>query len=107
MIFWPRPVRRLSLRSSLLQADVWKIPSGDYYYMSIGNAARPSWASSVAVTQGASAGPTTTTMCFSRLLASSSAAVSASLTSTSTIGMVYAAANSGVTDIGAPHKYQV
>ena len=83
---------------------MWNIPKGDYYYINSGNAARPSWASSIAVTQSKGA----TTLCFSRSLIAPSASVSSALSSavsSPSIVMIYAAAGDGVTDLGAPHIY--
>ena len=87
------------------QVDTWNIPSGDYYYISSGNAARPSWVTAKAVSQSTDpqGGTTVTTVCFSRPLDAPSAAVSAALQLSAPISMVYAAASDGVTEFGVAH----
>lgn len=90
------------------QVDTWNIPSGDYYYIAAGNAARPSWATSKAVSQSTDpgSGATVTTVCFSRPLTAPSASVSTALQLSAPISMVYAAASDGVTEFGASHTHR-
>ena len=87
----------------IAQANVWNVPSGDYYYINSGNAAKPTWASSIAVVQSNGF----TTLCFARPLIDPTAVNSPSLSADSpnNINMIYAVAANGVTDLGAQHTY--
>lgn len=85
--------------------NTWNIPSGDYYYISDGNAASPSWAIEKAIVQSTTGGVTTTTICFSRPFSAPSAGVSQQLGTT--INLVWAAASNGVAgDFGQSHLYR-
>lgn len=118
------------------QVDVWNIPSGNYYYVNGGNAARPAWVTSkvrcspahLLPAQGLHSnaspetrpsfkvvsqyidpvsGARTTVVCFSRpLVAPSASSASAALALSAPIRMVYAVAGDGVTDFGSQHAYQ-
>ena len=105
---WRSLIPSFELCAIPAQVDTWNIPSGDYYYIAAGNAARPSWVNSKAVSQSTDpqGGATVTTVCFSRPLTAPSAAVSAALQLSDPISMVYAAASDGVIDFGSLHTYR-